>query len=84
MPRTTNIIKVQRPATGSFNKNRPAGVLLQNQVAQLRQRLVKHHAEVEALLAIGLDEIETEAEVADYSRKVISLLHPQQVAKTQP
>ncbi|HEV2388767.1 MAG TPA: hypothetical protein VGS20_16105 [Candidatus Acidoferrales bacterium] len=84
MPRTTKIIRVPRPAPGSFNKHRPAGILLQAQLAQLRQALIKHHAGVEALLAIDLDEIETEAEVAEYARKVGALLHPHHARNPKP
>lgn len=83
MPRTSKIIPVPRPAAGSFNKHRPAGALLLSQVAHLRQALVKHHADVEALLAIDLREIKTEAEVAEYSRKVTELLHPHQPRKVK-
>lgn len=76
MPRTSKLISIPRPAPGSFNKNRPAGALLQAQIAHLQKALVKHHAEVERLLAIDLREIRTEAEVADYARRITALLHP--------
>jgi len=82
MPRTKKIIQIWRPAPGSFNKHRPAGTLLQAQVAHLQKALVKHHAEVEALLAIDLKEIRTEAEVAEYARRVSRLLHPHHVRRT--
>ena len=76
MPRTSKIIMVPKAAPGSFNKHRPAGTLLQTQAAHLHKALIKHHADVERLLAIDLKEIRTEAEVADYSRRITSLLHP--------
>jgi hypothetical protein len=76
MPRTAKIISIPRPAPGSFNKHRPAGALLQAQVAHLQKALIKHHADVEKLLAIDLNEIMTEAEVADYAKRVTALLHP--------
>ncbi len=76
MPRTTKIIKIPKPAPGSFNKNRPAGALLQAQAAHLQRALMKHHAEVERLLAIDLREITTEGEVANYAMKITRLLHP--------
>jgi hypothetical protein len=76
MARTSKIIRIPRPAPGSFNKHRPAGALLQAQLAHLREALVKHHAEVERLLAVGLKEIRTEAEVADHAKRITALLHP--------
>jgi hypothetical protein len=75
MPRTSKIISIPRPAAGSFNKNRPAGSLLLAQAAHFQKVLIKHHAEVEALLAIDLREIKTEAECSDYARKVTAILH---------
>ena len=81
MPRAGRIIKAPQPAEGSFNKHRPAGILLLSQVAQLREGLIKHHADVEALLAINLNEIKSEAEVADYAKKVTALLHPHHTRK---
>ena len=81
MPRTAKIIRAPRPAAGSFNKHRPAGILLQSQVAQLRKALVKHHAHVEGVLAIDLIEIKSEEEVADYAKKVTTLLHPHHARK---
>ncbi|HXR17269.1 MAG TPA: hypothetical protein VN777_13835 [Terriglobales bacterium] len=76
MPRTSKIISIPKPAPGSFNKQRPAGTLLQAQVVHLQKALIKHHADVERLLAIDLKEIRTEAEVADYARRITALLHP--------
>lgn len=81
MPRTPKIVDVPRPAPGSFNKHRPAGTLLRSQSAQLRQALIKHHADVEALLAVDLSEIRTEEEVADYAGRVTALLHPHHYGK---
>ena len=76
MPRTSKIIIVPKPAPGSFNKHRPAGSLLLAQAAHLQKALIKHHAEVEGLLAIDLREIRTEKEVSDYARQVTRVLHP--------
>lgn len=76
MPRTRKIIVIPKPAPGTFNKNRPAGALLQAQITHLQKALVKHHADVERLLARDLKEIKTEAEVADYARRITALLHP--------
>jgi hypothetical protein len=75
MPRTPNIVVIPKPSPGSFNKNRPAGTLLQTQVVHLRKALVKHHAEVVALLAIDLREVRTEGEVGDYAEKITAILH---------
>jgi hypothetical protein len=76
VPRTSKIVLVPKPALGSFNKHRPAGSLLLAQAAHLQKALIKHHAEVEALMAIDLREIKTEADVSDYARRITSLLHP--------
>ena len=75
MPRTSKIIIVPKPAPGSFNKLRPAGSLLLAQAAHLQKALVKHHAEVERLLAIDLLEIKTEADVSNYAKQITALLH---------
>ncbi len=76
MPRTSKIILVPKPAAGSFNKHRPAGSLLLAQAVHLHKALIKHHAEVEALLAIDLGEIKTEADVSDYASRITAMLHP--------
>lgn len=75
MPRTSKIVKVPRPKEGSFNKNRRAGKLLQAQVAHLRSALIKHHAEVQALLAFDPSEVRTEGEVGKYVERVTAVLH---------
>jgi 16S rRNA U516 pseudouridylate synthase RsuA-like enzyme len=76
MPRTSKIIPIPRPAPGSFNKHRRAGTLLLAQAAHLQKALIKHHAEVERLMAIDLKEIVTEFDVSEYARRVTALLHP--------
>jgi hypothetical protein len=83
MPRTNKIIKVPRPSPDSFNKHRPAGILLQAQAAHLRQGLIKHHADVEVLLATDLNELKTEGDVAEYARKVTAVLHPHLARKVK-
>ena len=75
MPRTSKIIPIPKPAPGSFNKNRRAGLLLQAQAAHLQKALMKHHAEVVALLAVDLKELGTEGEVSDFARKITAILH---------
>ena len=76
MPRTSKIITSPRPASGSFNKHRRAGTLLRAQAVHLQRALIKRHAEVVALMAVDLREINTEGEVAEYARRVTALLHP--------
>lgn len=81
MPRTTRIVNVPKPAAGSFNKNRRAGTLLLNQAAHLQRALIKHHVDVEALLAVDLNSIKTEADVSRYAEQVTRLLHPHHVTR---
>jgi hypothetical protein len=81
MPRTSKIIRIPRPAPGSFNKNRRAGALLRSQVVHLQKALVKHHAEIVELLAIDMNEIRTEGEVSEYARKVTRVLHQRSGSK---
>jgi hypothetical protein len=76
MPRTRNIINIPKPAPGSFNKNRPAGKLLQAQLMHLREGLIQHLAKVVELLATDLTAIKTEGEVSAYAHKVTRILHP--------
>jgi hypothetical protein len=81
MARTSNIVFVPKPAPGSFNKHRPAGNLLLAQAAHLQKALIKHHADVEALLAIDLREIRTEADASEYSSRVTAILHSHHVRR---
>ncbi|MGA2482798.1 MAG: hypothetical protein ABSF92_06755 [Candidatus Acidiferrales bacterium] len=76
MARTTNIISIPRPPASAFNKNRPAGTLLQAQAVHLRESLIQHLAEVVEVLAIPLSEIRTEGEVSAYAHRVTDILHP--------
>ena len=76
-------IRVPRPPASAFNKDRPAGCLLQ---AQLRHF---HHAESARLPKAKRDgrrpeEIRTEAEAAAYIAKITKLLHPQRRRKPRP
>jgi hypothetical protein len=69
-------IRVPRPPASAFNKDRPAGCLLQ---AQLRHF---HHAESARLSKAKRDgrrpeDIHSEAEAADYIAKITRILHPQ-------
>jgi hypothetical protein len=76
-------IRVPKPPASAFNKNRPAGCLIQ---AQLRHF---HHAESARLPKEKRDgrspeDIRTEAEAADYIGKITKLLHPQRRRKPRP
>jgi hypothetical protein len=75
MPRTSSIVRIPKPAPGSFNKNRRAGKLLQTQVIHLRNALVKHHAEVVRLLAIDPSQLRTEGEVGEFAQEITAILH---------
>ncbi len=76
MERKFKTIELPKPPAEAFNKNRPAGKLLQAQIAHLRKALTKHYADVMAILAIDLREIRTEGDVSDYAKKVMAILHP--------
>jgi hypothetical protein len=76
LPGDYTSIRVPIPPPSAFNKNRPAGCLLQ---AQLRHF---HHAESARLPkekrdGRGPDDIRTEADAAAYIAKITKLLHPQ-------
>ena len=76
-------IRVPKPPASAFNKDRPAGCLIQ---AQLRHF---HHAESARLPKEKRDgrspgDIRTEAEAADYIGKITKLLHPQIRRKPRP
>jgi len=76
-------IRVPIPPASAFNKDRPAGCLLQ---AQLRHF---HHAESARLPKEKRDgcrpeDIRTEAEAAAYIAKITKLLHPQRRRKPRP
>ncbi len=76
MERKFKTIDLSKPPAEAFNKNRPAGKLLQSQIVHLRKALTKHYAEVVAILAIDLREIRSEGDVSDYAKKVMAILHP--------
>jgi len=83
LPGDYTSIRVPIPPTSAFNKDRPAGCLLQ---AQLRHF---HHAESARLPKEKHDgrrpeDIRTEAEAAAYIAKITKLLHPQRRRKPRP
>jgi hypothetical protein len=76
-------IRVPMPPASAFNKDRPAGCLLQAQVRHF------HHAESARLPKEKRDgrrpqDIRTEAEAAAYIAKITRLLHPQRRRKPRP
>jgi hypothetical protein len=76
-------ISVPKPPASAFNKNRPAGCLLQAQVRHI------HHAESARLPeekrdGRGPEDIHTEAEAAAYIAKITKLLHPQRRKRSKP
>ena len=83
LPGDYTSIRVPIPPASAFNKDRPAGCLLQ---AQLRHF---HHAESARLPKEKRDgrrpeEIRTEGEAAAYIAKITKLLHPQRRSKPRP
>jgi hypothetical protein len=69
------VIKVPEPEKGSFNHNRPAGVLLQSQILHLREALLKHLKDIADVLAINPKSLKTEREVSNYIRRATAILH---------
>jgi len=83
LPGDYTSIRVPIPPASAFNKDRPAGCLLQ---AQLRHF---HHAESARLPKEKRDgrrpeDIRTEGEAAAYIAKITKLLHPQPRRKPRP
>jgi hypothetical protein len=90
MPRTARIINIPKPSTNAFDKNRPAGTLLQSQTVHLRHSLSKYVHELTAqlkeateLLAVDPGSIKTEGGVSAYSKKVMAILHSQGAKPTR-
>lgn len=77
MATPSNAIFVPKPEPGSFNKNRPAGKLLQSQTLHLREALIKHLEELAAVLAIDPKSLKTEGDVSAYIHRATSILHTQ-------
>lgn len=74
------VINIPKPPASAFNKNRPAGCLLQAQVRHI------HHAESARLPKEKRDgrrpeDIVTEADAASYIAAVTKVLHPQRRRK---
>lgn len=75
MVSSSKIVLVPNPEPGSYNHKRPAGKLLQSQTLHLRQALLQHRDELEALLAIDPKTLKTEGEVSAYIHKATAILH---------
>jgi len=80
LPDRTNVVKIPRPKPSSYNPNRP---LVKN---TLLLHQVKHFLEAEKKLppeqrtGAKLEDVRTEADAAEYVRKVTAIFHPR-VAK---
>jgi hypothetical protein len=76
-------VRVPLPAASAFDKNRPAGCLLQAQLLHFRHaesaRLPKEKRD-----GRRLEDIRTEAEAASYIAAVTRILHPQRRRKPKP
>ncbi len=72
-----NIVRVPKPAAGSFHSKRPldSNALLRNQVAHFREVEKTLPSELKA----GIDSaaIATEGEAGEYIRKITAALHPE-------
>jgi hypothetical protein len=83
LPGDYTSIRVPKPPDSAFNKDRPAGCLLQAQVRHF------HHAESARLPKEKRDgrrpeDIRTEGEAAAYIAKITKLLHPRRRRKPRP
>jgi len=75
MATPTNAIFVPKPQPGAYNKDRPAGKLLQAQTLHLREALLKHLEQLAAVLAIDPKSLKTEGEVSAYIHRATAILH---------
>lgn len=80
--RQRRVVPIPRPPEEAFDKNRPAGGLLQARALHLRhglaryvQRVARHLNKVGELLAKDLSTLKTEGDHGDYAREVTSILH---------
>jgi len=75
MATPANAIFVPKPATGSHNVNRPAGLLLRSQCLHMREALLQHLEEIAAVIAIDPKTLKTEGEVSAYIHRATAILH---------
>ena len=75
MAAPSKIINVPKPEVGSYNPNRPAGLLLRSQALHIREALLKHLEELAAVVAIDPKSLKTEGDVSAYVHRATSILH---------
>lgn len=80
--RQRRVVPIPKPPEEAFDKNRPAGALLQAQALHLRhglaryvQRVARHLNKVGELLAKDLSTLKTEGDHGDFARQVTAILH---------
>jgi hypothetical protein len=69
------VIKVPEPEKGSFNPNRPPGILLLSQTLHLREALLRHLKDIAEVLAVDPKSLKTEREVSSYIHRATAILH---------
>ncbi|MGC1417036.1 MAG: hypothetical protein WA817_17240 [Candidatus Acidiferrum sp.] len=75
MATPANAILVPATQRGSYNPNRPAGLLLRSQTLHIREALLKHLEELAAVIAIDPQSLKTEGEVSAYIHRATAILH---------
>lgn len=75
MATPSKVINVPKPEPGSYNPNRPAGLLLRSQATHIREALLKHLEELAAVVAIDPKSLKTEGDVSAYIHRATSILH---------
>lgn len=75
MATPSKIIDVPKPEPGSYNPNRPAGLLLRSQALHIREALLKHLEELAAIVAVDPKSLKTEGDVSAYVHRATAVLH---------
>ncbi|MFI5096673.1 MAG: hypothetical protein ACHQT6_01745 [Candidatus Acidiferrales bacterium] len=75
MATPSKVINVPKPEAGSYNPNRPAGLLLRSQAQHIREALLKHLEELAAIVAIDPNSLKTEGDVSAYVHRATAVLH---------
>lgn len=75
MAKYSNVVQVPEPEKGSYNPNRPAGLLLRSQALHLRETLLQNLKELAAIMAIDPKTLKTEGEVSKYVHRATAILH---------
>jgi hypothetical protein len=75
-PSNPNFVRVPKPASGSFNKERPlkGNALLKNQVDHFHELEKRLLADLQT--GIQYETVSTEGQAAEYIRKMTTILHP--------